>query len=263
VALISFKGEHLVDHLTLTASLFDKTYGRSYAKLLANRFSIPEAYEDVYKLLKLTCLLHDIGKALQGYQLQKDHTSFPFHEVPSAFIFNTIVKQHFYKHLNLVTLCSIAILVHHQAMRNLNTLIEKHDDIIGTLSKKLGLPKSIDIDNDLEELSLAIKRHTKIDVYAEQVKELLAKLEIRDLSLLINGLVEQYLQTKISGTEISLWEPLIAAPLQLCDNLAASLLRPEGSPLSRKLAYEALRLLSSKADLLYLKKEELKSYQLI
>ncbi|MCD6408918.1 MAG: CRISPR-associated endonuclease Cas3'' [Candidatus Verstraetearchaeota archaeon] len=244
MALMSFEGEYLVDHSVLTTTLFNKIYGKPYAKILYNKLSAFTPNEEaIYRISKLACLLHDIGKALKGYQQPAKRLSFPFHEIPSAYIFFKIARPILPENEDLLLLYSNAILTHHQAMRNFDVIIYKRDEIISLLHGKLGLPKNSE--EDLKELSLAIKRHTGFSIEAETLHD---ALETLDIGTLWNA-IEHYVIKKYVERNLHRWVAITSVPIQLCDNLAASLLRPEGSPLTRRLAFESLRLLSSKTEI--------------
>ncbi|MHC1637486.1 MAG: CRISPR-associated endonuclease Cas3'' [Candidatus Nezhaarchaeales archaeon] len=251
MALMSFKGEHLIDHLILTAVLFDKIYGIRYTQMLSNKLMRLNAVKALYRLLKLACILHDIGKAFKGYQEQKGHMSFPFHEIPSAQIFIDIAMPYFYHYQQLVNCCGIAILIHHQAMRDLNVFEENKSKIIEEISKRLGVPE--EADKDLDELSMAISRHVGLEIKSQDLKKIIENVNINTLMTTLNTLKEFYVNNPkvidTSDVKVQQWVSMLSAPIQLCDNLAASLIRPEGSPLTRRLAFEALKLLSSKVEL--------------
>ena len=256
---MSFVDEHLVDHSLLTLTLFNKIYGDEYAKLVVARIGarlrLDLESEAVCLAFRLACSLHDIGKALKIYQKQfkgqipPERFSFKYHEIPSAFVFQRISREleDLYEiNLKVLECFTLAVLSHHQAMRDLNVYLEQEQEIFKYFSLE-GLGLTGEEAEDLKELAQGLKRHG-VNLDAEQLTRYLSEIRPNDLCEFL-----KIMRNEFSSGEIERLTPLIplfVAPIQLCDNLAASLLRRSGAPLTHRIAQETLRLLSSKSQLI-------------
>jgi len=261
--LLSFKGEPLVLHSILTTIFFDKIYGEEYSSLFARRLTAHEDISDqiskdiIYKLFILSAMFHDIGKAFKCYQqMEKSDISFTYHELLSACAVLRLFRKTFQSGGNYVPdeilyIFAAAVLMHHQAMRD---LAEYHERINkGDLLRKLGSVLEIpdNADNDFMILVNALKRY-RISISVRDVKSSL-DISIDNVRAVLDYLKDFLLCRKnINDTKIRhpyIWVAMVSVPIQLCDNLAASLIRPDASPLSSRMAYQALRYMDAKLKL--------------
>ena len=99
--------ESMDDHIRVGLDYLKKRYlERHYGKYLSSILGLEKA--DAERLLKLSYILHDIGKGLKHYQERKQ--SFRFHEFYSAVISYTLLEPQFGE---AGTVAATAVLLHH------------------------------------------------------------------------------------------------------------------------------------------------------
>ncbi|HIE14583.1 TPA: CRISPR-associated endonuclease Cas3'' [Candidatus Bathyarchaeota archaeon] len=137
--LYSWCGESLKKHSLETFKIYRLSFEEKIIKVLEGRLRC--SFDDFSILvLRLTLLLHDIGKSHPKYQQSvrvkenclnpdlkcnrcKYKPSFPWHEILSAYFYWKLIEELWFycmlgdMHRELQTISTISVLTHHQAMR--------------------------------------------------------------------------------------------------------------------------------------------------
>jgi CRISPR-associated endonuclease Cas3-HD len=183
---MAYLNQELKSHLANASKAALAFGGPYYAAIVSRRIaaasqgevSIPP--EQVRSIIRLSALLHDVGKADDYYQTQPalktncpQDLSFHMHEVPSAVIADRISRS-----LNLqeelrFMLCH-TVLTHHYAMRSLRVLDER-------LSKRRRpwtfLRYSEELSAFLHNLSIDAPAESFADVTVEAARKFLKRME--------------------------------------------------------------------------------------
>ncbi len=239
--------EKLEDHLIETFRIYKSNFEDKIVKILEGRLN--HVFDDFSKLiLRLTFLLHDIGKSHPTYQKTikfrvgcpksdfskcNDKPRFSWHEVLSAYLCLKLTEELLFKydelknvHKNLQTISVASILVHHQAIRE--PFAEQPQ-----ISISLGEWKIKKISSLL--LKLVNLGCEKLKVETSILKESVSDvLDILDKDLTtgkysLTGLSERIFQFLYENFQKNFWKPkiysVVAGSLVICDWLAARKLR--------------------------------------
>jgi len=242
--LYSWCGERLEEHLYETFKLYELNFEDRVLKILEGRLN--NIFDDFSKLiLRLTPLLHDIGKSYPGYQEKvrekcpfpgykkcrecADKPNFSWHEVLSAYLYWELTERLIFNcglerfHEDLQVISAISILTHHQAMREPLTERPRKDVNL----KKWEVETVSDLMFKLTDLAC---NGLRIDnsLLKENVEEVLRMVDI-DIKKRNHGLInlcemlERILYEKVHcKTKIY---SVVAGSLVMCDWLAAKKLR--------------------------------------
>jgi len=259
MVIYSSVGERLAEHSYLVLRLYCGMFGQRHEKLIANRLNVD--LKLVSEAMRIACLLHDVGKALKGFQQKAlQGGGFRFHEVVSAlFTYDTL--RNVLSDADVVTryqlsfAAAYAVIQHHQAMRGLHEVLRKSFEL---------LPLDSGIDEGLvDEIVMAVQMATHLfdpgkalEIFRERVEEISKrglKEELQGFKTdfecwITSGAPRNIPSNRINriGSWTKAWErtqralPLFIAPLQLSDYLAAFITR--GGRV-RRLHREALLLL--------------------
>ena len=258
MVIYSSMGERLAEHSYLVLRLYCEMFGPRHEKLVAKRLNVD--LELVSEAMRTACLLHDVGKALKGFQQRiRERRGSKFHEVVSA-LFTYEVLRDFLSNADFVArqqlsfAATYAVIQHHQAMRSLSEVLEKSLEL---------LPLDGGIDEDLvDEITMAAQMVTHLfdasrllEVFKEKVGEVSASGErLREKLQRFRHHFGQWIRSgappDIPPKKVESWAeawgrlqfalPLFVAPLQLSDYLAAFITR---GGRGRRLHREALSLL--------------------
>lgn len=123
----AYTNQRLRQHSEKTMEYALKFSSKDYAEVCAKRINAASkkkiiSADEFMELVKISALMHDTGKAADKYQEQFEGTlcenpSFYLHEIPSAMIAKSLMEESGYDKY-YVFLVSIAILLHHTAMRS-------------------------------------------------------------------------------------------------------------------------------------------------
>ena len=255
----SFLGEALVDHSILTLIISWKAFGSPSRRSILERFKriVPVDPRELETTISLAYVLHDIGKALSWYQERLRETKreererppgFKYHEIISAYIVNDILRRlgiTSSKEVRSLTVTSV--LLHHQAMRDLKKYLElsPFDELREILDHRPRIRPDDQLDIELLSLRLA---QIIDDISADKIKDSML-ISIDKLSTeSLRGFLSSITYDVERLGRVFMLLPLVLVPLQMADNAAAAILRPNASPMSR-LAYEVFRLIDGKYKL--------------
>ncbi len=280
MVILSFNEERLAEHSHLTLKLYLRGFGEPHERVLARKIYAIDRRKEAIKeesdqenlkrileelvgaAIRLACLLHDVGKSLKYYQerrCREGFMSFPYHELVSAYVAREALEPLICIYINslddlaqkIITSACLAIMFHHQAMRSIQeysytALIQEK------LAKYLeggcaeGYEEEVKLIFTLAEPYIAeLTRRQALTEIKDSTLEALSKLN--SSSSVLNEVLS--LVELAGGNAFTQYAPItsmMTAPLQLADNLAASLLRPGGRPLS-KLQAELLKIISSRS----------------
>ncbi|WP_428287188.1 hypothetical protein [Infirmifilum sp.] len=231
MAVYSFRGERLSEHSYLTLRLYVTAFGERHEKLISARLALSK---DVASLLmRSSCLLHDVGKALRDYQTRMG--SFQFHELVSGyFVYETLLSilkgkdLGNYRPSSLARTAALAVIQHHQAMRSLEEILSE-----GFKAIPLGSGISEEV---VEEIRLAARMSANtlpcaqdvLNAFQEAVESSSGELEKR-VGQFCEGMIKWLKGIDVGDGEAWLlllrYQPLLSAPLQVCDSFAALLTR--------------------------------------
>jgi CRISPR-associated endonuclease Cas3-HD len=241
MVVYSFKGERLAEHSYLVFRLYHEMFGPTHERLVAKRLGVDP--RQVSEAECAACLLHDVGKALNGFQRGMERgEGFRFHEVVSAFFTYDTLRNSLFdadyvvRHL-LGFAAAYAVLQHHQAMRGLSKAFEE--------SSRL-LPLSGGIDRDVvSEIMMAAQMAAHLFDASKVLEAFKDRVEaasreglrvwFEGLRYKLGGVMERGAPQDIPPDRMKDWTkvwgrlqlalPLFTAPLQLCDYLAALVTR--------------------------------------
>ena len=176
--------EYVEDHLNLMGEAVERIYPgyiRRIDRLAARLMGSPPKAS----LLSLSIAMHDVGKALEAYQRSlRANCTAPLHELASAAITLMVRLPQEAGYERLVA--SLAIALHHHAMRTLHSLIERVDEVAKFASESDFTATRRYIDNYLSVASqmcgvrLSLASELNLDSFKlalKQVKSYLRKLQ--------------------------------------------------------------------------------------
>ncbi|BBD73573.1 CRISPR-associated endonuclease Cas3'' [Sulfodiicoccus acidiphilus] len=149
----AFAGQGLVEHSIGSVNWMDRAFDLSYFSVVANRVNrLTQGIEApvdkwwTHELTAILTVLHDVGKAGEGFQSQFDdgcgsqRSSFKLHEIVSAvFLYRNQVKVAGEELRGIRKFWAVMTVINHlNAMRGLHTL---NDAQLATLRDKLKLSK--------------------------------------------------------------------------------------------------------------------------
>jgi CRISPR-associated endonuclease Cas3-HD len=242
MVVYSFKGERLAEHSYLVFRLYHEMFGPTHERLVAKRLGVDP--RQVSEAECAACLLHDVGKALNGFQQGIERGGgFRFHELVSAlFTYDTLRNalsdaDYVVRHL-LSFAAAYAVLQHHQAMRNLSEAFGKGSGLLPPLSE--GVHRDV-----VNEITMAAQIATHLFDASKVLKAFKGSVEeasregfgvwFRKLRCELENVMIQGAPRGIPPDRMEDWTkawgrlqpalPLFTAPLQLCDYLAALVTR--------------------------------------
>jgi len=256
MVIYSSVGERLAEHSYLVLRLYCGMFGQRHEKLIANRLNVD--LKLVSEAMRIACLLHDVGKALKGFQQRVlQGGGFRFHEIVSAlFTYDTL--RNVLSDADVVTRYQLSfaatytVIQHHQAMRGLREVLGKSFEL---------LPLDSGIDEGLvDEIVMAVQmaKHLfdpgeALEIFKERVEEISKrglKEKLQEFKTDFEWWMTSGSPRNIPSSRIESWTkawertqralPLFIAPLQLSDYLAAFITR---GGRGRRLHKEALLLL--------------------
>jgi len=237
--LYAWCNQTLLDHCLGTATQFERRFKDRLAFWTKSR--IPEVWHlrdemDGIRFIEFAVAMHDIGKGLDVYQDSikikpcnkfckrscQFQPSFRWHEAFSVILFQNIVRKILVR-LNLdqekrlalqnpSRFCEIAILAHHQAMRDFSE-IEKGARELPKRGKIVLRREAIDISHEVAKSILGN------DEAANLVKEAMQECSNEDLYGDMWNLSGRMMFEKSRMPKLN---ALICGPLVLCDNYDAS-----------------------------------------
>ncbi len=230
MTLYAFSGQQLTAHIDGTEKYAMSFADEQYCQIASQRIKISSSNEvtiphnRLADMIRLVCILHDIGKADEQYQKQvfrnKENASFFLHEVPSAVIANRLIQSAREKISEPERfLVLFSIIQHHLAMRTYGRA-EKMMDIISK-NRRRGWEFEFN-----EEISQILSRTKFVHDKAKigQLIEPVTPPETRDLvSWLYN----------IASSRNQPWTKLyvlVMNPLVVGDNTDAQKNRPAQQP---------------------------------
>lgn len=250
--LYSWCEEKLEDHLIETFRIYKLNFEDRVVKILEGRLN--HVFDDFSKLiLRLTFLLHDIGKSHPTYQKTikfrtgclkgdcnkcNDKPRFSWHEVLSTYLYLKLIEELLFRYeytlndelkkvnKNLQTISAASILVHHQAIRE--PFAEEPQ-----ISISLGDWKVKEIFSLLLKLVNLGCEKLKVDtsILKESVDDVLDMLN-KDFAVgryNLTRLSERVCRLLHENFQKNLWKPkiysIVAGSLVICDWLAAKKLR--------------------------------------
>jgi CRISPR-associated endonuclease Cas3-HD len=115
----AYKDHELFKHLESTANKALNALNRLGYNVICNRFrksGLEIDDKELEQIVRLSALLHDIGKAADNYQNNTSLKSFYLHEVPSAVIAKRALKERLRE--EYIDLIVITVLQHMNSMRD-------------------------------------------------------------------------------------------------------------------------------------------------
>lgn len=242
MVVYSFKGERLAEHSYLVLRLYCGAFGWPHEKLIAGRIGADPKL--VALTMRTACLLHDVGKALVDFQrnIEREKGS-PFHEVLSACLTYDTLRAALSNagtvaRYQLSFAAAYSVLQHHQAMRGIDDVLSKglgylsstecrlHEDLFAEIKLAAEMATCLlDTSDVLGAFQQSVERITKSNL-REKLQEF-----ISNFVGILNGQVPKSIRADKTEEWANAWErlqlalPLFTAPLQLCDYLAAYVVR--------------------------------------
>ena len=118
--LYAYKDHELFNHLEDTATEALNALNRLGYNVICNRFrklGLEIGSEELKEIVRLSALLHDIGKAADKYQSDRELESFYLHEIPSAVIAKRVLEESIQREEQR-DLIVITVLQHMNSMRD-------------------------------------------------------------------------------------------------------------------------------------------------
>lgn len=222
----------MAEHVYLTLRFYLLFFGGRYERILARKTN--STIRDMSIAIRSAYLLHDVGKALVGFQEKcKDpsikNVSFKYHEAVSACLVDRVLSEGIVK-ASLSMTVALAVLRHHQAMRY---FVEVLNNSLYDLPIQKGIVTEV-----VEELREAIEMLGFLSEYDEvlfKLEQVIKSFNLEEYKLLIEKMKcwirNDFRNINIDQIDKGLWLrfkcliPMFSAPLQLSDTTAATLLR--------------------------------------
>lgn len=252
--------ERLHYHSYLTYYIFRKSkcFGNRFIAILSDfmesKLTVPNIRDLMEKVVYSSLILHDIGKAYKGYQKVihefYSETSFSYHEVLSSIITYSYLKDYVNtearamnidgesrKRLRdyLVLPASIAVLMHHEALRN-------YVDVLTRLGYEISkFLKEVVKDGFIEgEVLLIDKILESLGIKVVKLSDVINRLSSKGFQRAYSR-IKEYFSTYSNNPDVEYLATNITAAIQLCDRLAASIIRGGLDKGLRRLEQEFVR----------------------
>ncbi|MEM1554717.1 MAG: CRISPR-associated endonuclease Cas3'', partial [Thermoproteota archaeon] len=224
--------ESMAEHAYLTLKIYLLFFGERYERILAKKTS--SDINDISIAVRSAYLFHDVGKALVIFQERcknpnSKNVSFKYHEAVSACLTYKVLSEDIVK-TPLSMAVALAVLQHHQAMRNfIETL--KNSSFDPSIQKGI-------VTEVVEELYKAVEMlgiQSEYDRVLSKLNQVIGSFNFEEYKNLVREMEywikNDFREVNINQADGELWSrfrcliPMFSVPLQLSDTTAATLLR--------------------------------------